>query len=118
VWKAGNIAGGFPSPVYHEGRLYGLTDVTVNCVQAADGKEVWRQRITGPFWASPVIADRKLYAVNHNGRTFVVQLGDKPKVLARNDLGDTIDATPAIANGCIYLRSDKYLYCIGSKKEK
>jgi hypothetical protein len=118
VWKAGNIAAGFPSPVYHEGRLYGLTNVSVNCVHAADGKEIWRQRIDGPFWASPVIGDGKLYAVNNKGRTSVVQLGDKPKVLARNDLGDTITATPAIANGCIYLRSDKYLYCVGPKNEK
>ena len=116
VWQAGKIASGFASPVYHEGRLYGLTDVTVNCAEVADGKEVWRQRIDGPFWASPVIADGKLYAVSNKGRTTVVQLGDKPKVLAKNDLDDTINATPAIANGCIYLRSDKYLYCVGAKK--
>ncbi len=118
VWKAGKIAAGFPSPVYSEGRLYGLTDVAVNCVNAADGKEIWRQRIDGPFWGSPVIADGKLYAVNNRGRTTVIQLGDKPKVLARNDLDDAINATPAIAGGCIYLRSDKYLYCVGGKKEK
>jgi outer membrane protein assembly factor BamB len=118
VWKAGNITGGFASPVYHKGRLYGLTQVTVNCVNTSDGKEVWKQRADGPFWGSPVIAGDKLYAVNTKGRTFVVQLGEKPKLLARNDLDDTIHATPAVANGCIYLRSDKYLYCIGPKKEK
>jgi outer membrane protein assembly factor BamB len=118
VWKAGKIAGGFSSPVYHKGRLYGLAGVTVNCLDASDGKEIWRQRVDGPFWGSPVIADGKLYVVSNKGRTSVVQLGDKPKLLARNDLDDTIHATPAIANGCIYLRSDKYLYCIGPKGEK
>jgi len=39
-------------------------------------------------------------------------------VIARNDLEDNILATPAVANGCIYLRSDKYLYCVGPKREK
>jgi outer membrane protein assembly factor BamB len=117
VWRESKLAAGFPSPVYHDGRLYALTDVAAICVNAADGKELWRQRIDGPFWGSPVIGDGKLYAVNRKGRTTVVQLGDKPKVLARNDVGDTINATPAIANGCIYLRSDKALYCIGPKKE-
>jgi hypothetical protein len=65
-----------------------------------------------------VIADGRAYVVNDKGRTCVVSLDDKPAVLARNDLGDHFQATPAIANGCIYLRSDKWLYCIGAKKEK
>jgi outer membrane protein assembly factor BamB len=115
AWKANGLAAGFASPVYHKGRLYGVTQVTVNCLDAADGKEVWKQRVDGPFWGSPIIAGGKLYAVNNKGRTSVVQLGDKPKLLARNDLDDTILCTPAVANGCIYLRSDKYLYCIGPR---
>jgi outer membrane protein assembly factor BamB len=63
-----------------------------------------------------VIADGKLYAVNEEGLTSVVKLGEKPEVLATNELNDTILATPAIADGAIYLRSDRYLYCIGPKK--
>jgi outer membrane protein assembly factor BamB len=118
VWKSNKLTPGFgtfASPVYSKGRLYGLTAAALLCLDGADGKEVWRQRVEGPFWGSPVIADGKLYAVNTKGRTFVVQLGDKPKLLARNDLEDTINATPAVANGRIYLRSDKFLYCIGPK---
>jgi hypothetical protein len=60
-------------------------------------------------------ADGKIYLVNNEGTTFVVQTGKEPKVLAKNELKDTILATPAIADGAIYLRSDKYLYCIGGK---
>ena len=52
------------------------------------------------------------------GKTTVIQLGYEPKVLAVNVLNDTILATPAIAGGAIYLRSDGMLYCIGEKKEK
>ncbi len=117
VWQAAGVLGGFASPVYHDGRVYTLTGVAVVCLDAASGKQVWRQRIEGPFDASPIVAGGRLYAVNRKGRTFVVELGEKPKVLARNDLDDTILATPAVANGCVYLRSDKYLYCVGAKKE-
>ena len=116
LWKGENFGSGYASPVYQGGRVYGLGSVNVKCVSAADGKEVWTQRIDGPFSASPVIAGGRLYAVNNKGRTTVLELGDEPKVLAKNDLDDTILATPAVANGCIYLRSDKYLYCVGSKK--
>ncbi|MFO0879177.1 MAG: PQQ-binding-like beta-propeller repeat protein [Gemmataceae bacterium] len=116
VWEGGAIAGGFASPVYHKGFLYGVTGAAVVALSARDGKEAWRQRIEGPFDGSPIVADGKLYAVNRKGRTFVVELGEKPRVIARNDLDDTIITTPAVANGCLYLRSDKYLYCIGPKK--
>lgn len=115
-WEGGQILGGYASPVFYQGRLYGVTQAAVTCLQASDGKELWKQRVDGPFEGSPVIGDGKLYVQNRKGRTFVVELGDKPKVLARNDLDDTFQATPAIANGCLYLRSDKYLYCVGAKK--
>ena len=52
---------------------------------------------------------------NEDGLTFVVELGDQPKILSENPVGEAILATPAIANGCIFLRSDKHLYCIGSQ---
>jgi outer membrane protein assembly factor BamB len=118
AWKAEKFSQGFASPVVHAGRVYGLGAVTVNCFSTSNGKELWRLRAEGPFDGSPVIGDGKLYAVNRKGRTYVIQLGDKPVMLARNDIDDTIQATPAIADGCIYLRSDKYLYCIGAKKGK
>jgi outer membrane protein assembly factor BamB len=110
------VGGGFASPVYHDGKLYGLTGTGINCLDAKTGEEAFKLRLKGPFDASPVIADGKLYAVNRTGLTSVIELGEKPRVVATNDLGDTILATPAIANGCIYLRSDKWLYCVGAKK--
>jgi outer membrane protein assembly factor BamB len=117
VWEVGGALGGHASPVYHHGRLYNCGDVAITCLNAADGKQVWRKRAAGPFDASPIIAAGKLYAVNRKGRTYVFDLsGDEPKLLARNDLDDTILASPAAANGCIWLRSDKSLYCIGPKK--
>ncbi len=115
LWEGGVVTGGYASPVYHRGRIYGLTKNAVVCLSASDGSELWRERVNGPFDGSPVIANNKLYAVNGKGLTYVIELGEKPTIIARNDIADTIQATPAIANGCIYLRSDKYLYCVGPK---
>lgn len=116
LWQTSHLKSAYSSPLYYKGRLYNITGVGVTCVNTKDGELAWTQRLTGPFSASPVVADGKLYAVNEKGQTAVVKLGEKPEVLARNDLDDVILATPAIANGAIYLRSDKYLYCIGGKK--
>jgi outer membrane protein assembly factor BamB len=113
VWRTGNLLEGYASPVYHDGRVYYLTPAAAVCANAADGKEVWRQRVEGPFDASPVVGAGKLYATNNRGRTTVLALGDRPKVLSRNDLGDAVQATPAAAEGCIYFRSEKALYCVG-----
>jgi outer membrane protein assembly factor BamB len=88
------------------------------CADAANGKLLWQERLAdGTYWASPVWADGKIYAVNDSGTTTVVQVGDKPTILAQNDLDDPIVATPAIAGGCIFLRSDHYVYCISGNRE-
>jgi len=118
AWQTNKLRPSVPSPLYFRNRVYTLNSPNVlACGRAADGKLLWQQRLAdGAYWASPVAADGKVYAVNEAGTTTVVQAGDKPKVLARNTLDDTILATPAIADGCIILRSDKYVYCISEKK--
>jgi outer membrane protein assembly factor BamB len=117
VWKSTKVkAMGYPSPVFHENRIYVMSRVGVNCFDAANGEQVWQQRAKPGFSGTPVIGDGKLYICSNEGTTTVIKLGDKPEVLSANELGDTIMATPAIADGAIFLRSDKYLYCIGAKK--
>jgi outer membrane protein assembly factor BamB len=126
LWKTSKLRAGYASPVFHKGRLYGMGGVSLNCLDARTGDEVWRQRVEGPIAASPVIADDKVYVVNELGVTAVLAVGDKPKVLATNRLynAKTIDdrdrilATPAVAGGAIYLRSDRQLFCIGPKPGK
>lgn len=114
LFRARNVTAGYPSPVAYKGKLYGLTKVAVTCYDMEGKKELWKQRVEGSFSGSPVIADGKLYAVNEKGRTFVLDISsESAKVIARNDQDDTIQATPAVANGAIFLRSDKWLYCVG-----
>jgi outer membrane protein assembly factor BamB len=85
----------------------------VTCADARTGQSVWRHRLGGVFFASPVAADGKVYMVSETGETYVLRAGRQPEVLARNDLGERFLASPAISQGRILLRSDRTLFSIG-----
>jgi hypothetical protein len=63
-----------------------------------------------------VLADGKLYLIARNGVVTVVKAGREFEILSRNDMKDSISASPAIANGRIYIRSFDALYAIGEEK--
>lgn len=69
------------------------------------------------YYASVVAGDGKLYAVSRSKGTLVISADEKLEVLSTNKMDDTsvFNAGPAIQDGQIYLRSDKFLYCIGKK---
>jgi outer membrane protein assembly factor BamB len=114
VWRAPGGGSYVPSLVYYDGLLYLTNDVGVlTCADAKTGKRVWQARLDGVFFASPVAADGKVYFVSQTGETVVVKAGRKPEILARNDLGERLVASPAIAGGRIFLRSDARLFAIG-----
>ena len=75
-------------------------------VDAESGELLWRARLEGAFTASPVAGDDKVYLVNESGVTFVLPVSGEPQVLARNDLEERVLASPAIANGRLYFRTD------------
>jgi outer membrane protein assembly factor BamB len=76
-----------------------------------------RQRLgtLGQYVASPVAADGRIYAASETGTIVVFRAGDTLEVLARNDLGESITATPAIADHKLYVRTAKHLWAFGSK---
>jgi outer membrane protein assembly factor BamB len=119
VWQTSKLNPNVSSPSYHDNRVYVVNPPNVLvCADAASGKVLWQQRLVeGTYWSSPVAADGKVYAVNDSGTTTVVQVGDRPRLLAENALGEAIVATPAIAGGCIFLRSDRYVYCASRNQE-
>ncbi len=65
------------------------------------------------YYASPVAGDGKVYVASDGGVVTVLKDGDKPEVLARNDLGESIKATPALADGKMYVRTAGHLYAFG-----
>jgi outer membrane protein assembly factor BamB len=113
-WTAPNGASYVPSIVHYDGLLYMTNEVgIVTCVDAATGSRVWQHRLGGIFFASPVAGDGKVYFVSETGETFVLKAGRAPEVLAKNDLGERFLASPAIARGRIFLRSDVSLFAVG-----
>ncbi|MBI1355140.1 MAG: PQQ-binding-like beta-propeller repeat protein [Acidobacteria bacterium] len=107
-----------PSPVLAEGKLYFLTDSgRISCLDAATGAPYYQQQRLGaaPYnlKASPVAVNGKLYVATEEGDTVVVKMGEKLEVLAVNTLTDqSFVASPAVADGDLYLRSQNTLFCI------
>jgi outer membrane protein assembly factor BamB len=106
------------SPTVYEDHVYWVDDEgTAYCLKARDGEQVYRERLRGEVYASVTIADGKVYVVSKKDGTFVLAAGPKFERLAHNSLSDesTFNASPAVSQGQLFLRSDKCLYCIGKK---
>jgi outer membrane protein assembly factor BamB len=100
--------------IYYDGLLYMTNEVgVVTCADARTGEPVWRHRLGGVFFASPVAGGGHIYMASETGETFVLRAGRQPRVLARNDLGERLIASPAISGGRIFLRSDGTLFAVG-----
>ena len=85
----------------------------MTCVDAKTGKQVWKERVGRDFYASPVAAAGRVYFTAREGVVKVVRSGREFEILAENEMGEPIVASPAISGGQIFLRGEKHLYCIG-----
>ena len=104
-----------PSPLVRQGLVYVSADKgIVTCLDVRTGKQVWKERLGEEYHASPVSADEKIYFVSKQGVTHVIRAGRTFELLAENDLGETVVASPALSNGRIYIRGDKHLFCVGN----
>jgi outer membrane protein assembly factor BamB len=116
LWREKQALPEVPSPLHYQERIYLVRDGgIVTCLEAKTGRLLYRGRIgaVGPYFASPVAGDGKVYAASREGVVVVLAAGDELKVLARNDLGEPIAATPALVDGKLYVRTDKHLYAFG-----
>jgi len=116
VWnrKKGNAR--LSAPVLHRGRVWMLTDNGVLFgVDAKTGKQLAVLRLGGVFVASPVVVGENLYACDQEGTISVVRTSLPPEIIAKNRLSDGMRASPAVADGAIYLRTYHSLYKVASK---
>jgi hypothetical protein len=113
-----------PSMIVKEGHLYAVLDAGIaTCWKSDTGEELWKERLGGDFYASPVMVGNRIYASNVAGKTYVYEATPKSfKLLAQNQLGDQAYASPVICGNRLYLRvatktepRQEYLYCISSK---
>jgi outer membrane protein assembly factor BamB len=116
AWSERKGVPGVPSPLYYKERLYTFQNGgIVYCRVAATGEMVYNERLGAPgyYYSSPVAADNKVYIASADGVVVVLDAGEKLKILATNNLGSGILATPALVDGSIYVRTEKHLYAFG-----
>lgn len=116
VWRQATSGPYVPSLVHYQGLLYMATDQgIVSAIDATTGARVWQERIPGVYMGSPVAGDGKVYFADETGTTIVLEAGRSLKVLAKNKLTGRFAASPAIAGGRIYLRSDDAVVAVGRR---
>ncbi len=113
------------SMLAHDGYVYGYTDNGVlYCWRGTDGKEMWKQRLSGPVSASPVLAGGVIIMADEAGTFYVVRPNpEKFDAVAKNQVGNDSFASPAVCGGQLFLRvaqrdegkRQEFLYCFGSK---
>ena len=137
LWE-GSASGRFATPALHKGYLYTNNGAIALCYNAATGERVYQDRLTGVRsaaptvadeeprprggrgfgggdYASPIIANGKVYITLKSGLVHVLEAQPEFKVLATNDLtadSSGFDGTPAVSNGQLFLRSHAFLYCL------
>jgi outer membrane protein assembly factor BamB len=107
-----------PSPILYGDYLYLTTDRGIlTCIDAKTGEvkyEGGRIPIPATFTASPVAFEGKILMTSEDGDTFIVKAGPKHEIIGTNSIGEAVYASPAVADGRIFIRGEKNLYCIGS----
>ena len=114
LWRMPTGAPYVSSLLCYQDLIYMATEVgVVRCLNPATGETIWTERVGGNFSASPVGADGRIYLLSEEGETVVLEAGKKCIVLSRNPLNEVCRASPAIAAGRIFTRSEQYLFAIG-----
>lgn len=118
AWKYEKGTAYVPSPILYGDHLYLTTDRGIlTCLDAKTGAvkyEGGRVPIPATFTASPVAVDGKLLLTSEDGDTFVVKAGPVHQIIGTNTVGEPVYASPAIADGRIFIRAEKNLYAIGN----
>jgi outer membrane protein assembly factor BamB len=118
-WKETRGVPEVPSPLAWQNRVFLIrSGGLLVCRDLETGKQLYEERIDAPggYFASPVLACGRLYLASDRGTVTVVKAGDALEVLARNELGDPIFASPAVADNRLYIRSSKRLWAFGEAK--
>lgn len=115
-WTSKSVA--IASPLLHDGRLLAVRSNGFGlCIEPATGKVLHEERLDGRtsgIYASPVVADGRCYVVSRKRGTFVYSADGSFELISRNELGDSsqFNASPAVSGSQLFLRSDKFLYCL------
>ncbi len=116
AWESRDNVSMMPSFIYTDGLLFCVKESGIAvCLDAANGKALWQQRLGGTYSASPVLAEGRIYCLAEDGTTVVFAAAREYKELARNPLEGLCQASPAFAGGRIFIRAEGKLYCVAGK---
>lgn len=120
AWTAQRSGPPMASPLLYKSLLY-IPDQRggmIACHDAKTGKQLYRERIPGGkgFTSSPWAYDDKVFVLDEDGNTFVLEAGPKLKVLGKNSLNEMFWSSPAIAGGALFLRGVDHLFCVKQSK--
>jgi outer membrane protein assembly factor BamB len=112
-----------PSMLVRDSYLYAVLDAgSAVCWKCDTGKEIWKGRLGGTFSASPVLVGEHIFATNEAGKTYIFKASPEGfEIVAENQLGEEVYATPAACGDRIYMRvathdkdrRQEMLYCVG-----
>jgi outer membrane protein assembly factor BamB len=122
VWTRDRHTPYVPSPLLYDGMLFFLkhNQGILSNVEAQTGRTHFGpERLPGlqQVFASPIGAAGRVYIVDRNGTTLVLNRGERLEVIGRNRLDDSFSASPAVAGDAIFLRGEKHLYCLAEESE-
>lgn len=113
LWKNSDATADIASPATDGKRVYLVAgNGLVACVAGADGKLLWEQELNSPTTASPIVAGQNIYFFSNDGVARILKCGDKFEQVAKGEIGEAIHVTPAFADGQIYIRGEKNLFCV------
>jgi outer membrane protein assembly factor BamB len=114
AWEQTKGVPHIPSFLYLKPNLYALHEGGV--LRAATGEVVWQERVGGAYWSSPVYADRRIYLLDEECQTTIIQPGDKLEIIGKNPLAGRCQASMAVSGGQLFIRSDTQIYAIGKSR--
>ena len=116
AWEADDGGPDICSPVSNGELIFILeSQGYLICYKVEDGTKLWEKDLEASFMASPSIVGENLYLLSEKGDMFIAKIGGEYEQLSKSELGENCYASPAFADGRIYIRANKNLYCIGNK---
>lgn len=114
LWEAYDYLSDVPSPIATDKYLFVVTSYgLIACYDALSGELYWEHEFDNGFYASPILVDDKIYLLDRAGSMHIFKADKEFVSVATSNLGEKSDSTPAFADGHIYIRAGKNLYCIG-----
>ena len=106
------------TPLVYKGLLFLWSDSGITtCADGTTGQILWRKRVGGNFYGSPVGVANRVYCLSAEGEAIVLAASETPPLVTRVPLGEGSHSTPAVARGKMYLRTFSHLISIGDRNQ-